>query len=244
MAVQHSYCHIKEKQIPVRVYRERRGNVRASVGKSYAILRLPLILLPKDEAKHWEWFQNWLETQLTAHPQLMDRLAGKDYQDGDHLHVGARRYTLRIGFADKATHSARLRNGQINLALAQGADKAQLQKAIKHLLSRVVADDFNVEITQRVMQLNDQHFRKPIKGVFLKYNQSNWGSCSANKNINLSTRLLFAPPEVVDYVIIHELAHLVEMNHSPKFWALVENAMPNYRDHEKWLKTHGNSCDF
>ena len=59
-----------------------------------------------------------------------------------------------------------------------------------------------------------------IKGIFLKYNHSNWGSCSHNGNINLSTRLLFAPEAVQDYVIVHELAHLVEPNHSDRFWAL------------------------
>jgi predicted metal-dependent hydrolase len=66
------------------------------------------------------------------------------------------------------------------------------------------------------------YFQKPIKSVNLKYNLSNWGSCSTKGNINLSTRLLFAPDDVIDYVIIHELAHLLEMNHSPHFWAIVK----------------------
>ncbi|MCB0682671.1 MAG: M48 family metallopeptidase, partial [Saprospiraceae bacterium] len=64
------------------------------------------------------------------------------------------------------------------------------------------------------------------------------------RNINLSTRLLFAPPKVIDYVIIHELAHLVEMNHSRRFWDLVAAAMPDYEEQEKWLKKFGHRCDF
>ena len=76
------------------------------------------------------------------------------------------------------------------------------------------------------------------------FNSSNWGSCSSNKIINLSTRLLFAPPEVIDYVIIHELAHLVEANHSKRFWDLVASKMPNYKEQEQWLKTHGRHLDF
>ena len=57
-------------------------------------------------------------------------------------------------------------------------------------------------------------------------------------------RLLFAPPEVVDYVIIHELAHLIELNHSHRFWAEVARAMPNYEEQEAWLKKYGAACDF
>ncbi|MDV7393186.1 M48 family metallopeptidase, partial [Arthrospira platensis SPKY1] len=77
-----------------------------------------------------------------------------------------------------------------------------------------------------------------------KYNSSNWGSCSSGRNINLSTRLLFAPPAVQDYVIIHELAHLVELNHSDRFWKLVSEIMPDYEEKEKWLKEYGHLCEF
>jgi predicted metal-dependent hydrolase len=66
-----------------------------------------------------------------------------------------------------------------------------------------------------------------------------WGSCSTRGTLSFNWRLLMAPPEVLDYVVIHELAHLKEMNHSAKFWALVEAQCPNYKAHVKWLKDHG-----
>ena len=71
-----------------------------------------------------------------------------------------------------------------------------------------------------------------------------WGSCSEKGNINISTRLLFAPEDVLEYVCIHELAHLIEQNHSEKFWQLVKNAMPNYQEKRKWLKENGDSICF
>jgi len=119
-----------------------------------------------------------------------------------------------------------------------------LNKSIRHLLSRVIANDFLPEIEQRVYELNQKYFQKNIKRVYLKYNKSNWGSCSSKGNINLSTRLLFAPSQVIDYVIIHELSHLIEMNHSPRFWKIVRDIMPNYEEQEKWLKVNGAKCDF
>jgi predicted metal-dependent hydrolase len=78
----------------------------------------------------------------------------------------------------------------------------------------------------------------------LKNNQSNWGSCSSKRNINLSSRLLFAPEKVLDYVIVHELSHLKEMNHSKKFWDIVASVMPDYKKMETWLSKNGDKLKF
>ncbi len=118
------------------------------------------------------------------------------------------------------------------------------QKSIKHLLSRLVGQDFLPSISRKVHDINHLYFKKKINSINLKYNQTNWGSCSAQGNVNLSTRLLFAPEEVVDYVIVHELAHLIELNHSSRFWKLVADAMPDYQEKEKWLKEMGPTCNF
>lgn len=63
-----------------------------------------------------------------------------------------------------------------------------------------------------------------------------WGSCNKKGNITFSFRLIMLPLEIIDYIIIHELAHLVEFNHSKLFWATVQKMMPEYKQHEKWLK--------
>lgn len=69
--------------------------------------------------------------------------------------------------------------------------------------------------------------------------RSRWGSCSSRGTVSLNWRLGMVPPEVLDYLVVHELAHLKEMNHSPRFWALVERHCPDYRTHEKWIRQHG-----
>ncbi|EPZ48929.1 hypothetical protein N007_03575 [Alicyclobacillus acidoterrestris ATCC 49025] len=75
--------------------------------------------------------------------------------------------------------------------------------------------------------------------IVIKEQKRRWGSCSSKGNINLNWRLIQAPKEVQSYVIVHELAHLTEMNHGPRFWALVRAMMPNYDQHRKWLTIHG-----
>ena len=78
----------------------------------------------------------------------------------------------------------------------------------------------------------------------MKYNKTNWGSRSTKNNINISTRLLFAPKDVQEYVFIHELAHFFEMNHSKRFWDIVGKIMPDYKEKERWLKINNAKCDF
>lgn len=66
-----------------------------------------------------------------------------------------------------------------------------------------------------------------------------WGSCSGRNNLSFPWRLMMAPPEVIDYVVVHELAHTVHKNHSPRFWGLVESIMPEWRVHRMHLKENG-----
>ena len=80
----------------------------------------------------------------------------------------------------------------------------------------------------------------------IKVNQAKtrWGSCNAKGNLHFTFRLVFAPAELVDYVIVHELAHLKEFNHSPRFWAVVEGILPDYRERRRRLKAFGQKTEW
>ena len=84
------------------------------------------------------------------------------------------------------------------------------------------------------------HYAAKMKVSFGKIRLSSakrrWGSCTARGDLNFHWRLVLAPPEILDYVVVHELTHLVERNHSPRFWAKVESQFPAYKTAKKWLK--------
>lgn len=80
--------------------------------------------------------------------------------------------------------------------------------------------------------------------IAIKDQKSRWGSCSRQGNLNFNWRLLLAPLAVLDYVVIHELAHLREPNHSPAFWALVARQCPDYKTQRRWLRLHGHELRF
>lgn len=81
--------------------------------------------------------------------------------------------------------------------------------------------------------------RKPIASVTMKDTKSRWGSCSWDGNLSFSWRIVMAPPAVIDYLAAHEVAHLKEMNHGPKFWSLCRQLCPTMEESRRWLKVHG-----
>ncbi len=90
-------------------------------------------------------------------------------------------------------------------------------------------------------QFYAERLGKPLGKITLRDTRSRWGSCSSEGNLMFSWRLIMAPPEVLDYVVAHEVAHMVEMNHSADFWRLVESILPEYKPQRRWLKENGAS---
>ncbi|MBI5838838.1 MAG: M48 family metallopeptidase [Chloroflexi bacterium] len=93
-------------------------------------------------------------------------------------------------------------------------------------------------ITERVAEYSKQYGFSP-KQVKITSARTRWGSCSPNGTLNFTWRLVMAPLEVIDYVVVHELAHLRVKNHSRKFWRVVESILPEYNLQRKWLREHG-----
>jgi hypothetical protein len=79
----------------------------------------------------------------------------------------------------------------------------------------------------------------PIKRITVRDQSSRWGSCSTTGLLSFSWRLILAPSHVLDYLAAHEVAHLVEMNHSPRFWRLVQRLCPGHGHAKAWLDAHG-----
>lgn len=93
-------------------------------------------------------------------------------------------------------------------------------------------------LSERVRAFASQ-YELPYKKIGITSARTRWGSCSVDRALNFSWRLVLAPLEVVDYVVVHELVHTVYHNHSKRFWKRVETIMPNYKERRKWLRKDG-----
>jgi len=236
--------HIGEQQFVVKILIEKRNNFRVSIRKQSINIHAPNFLPREELSKNIEKMKSWAKQKILQNPEKFQREPIKVYNNGQEIIVGADKYSLSIDYSDKFSSSARIKNNSIYLNISSSLNDSQKYKHISTLISRCLARKKLPEVKRRIEELNNLHFQQEIKKVFLKYNQSNWGSCSERGNINISTRLLFAPQGVFDYLCVHELAHLIESNHSDKFWALVEKAIPDYKEREKWLKENGKNCKF
>lgn len=109
-------------------------------------------------------------------------------------------------------------------------------------LARRVTDWFKNEARQTIRPIADSYaarLDRKISTITLRDTSSRWGSCSPDGKLSFSWRLVMAPPAVVDYVIAHEVAHLVELNHSPRFWNTVAGLVGTNLEPRHWLKTNG-----
>jgi predicted metal-dependent hydrolase len=110
---------------------------------------------------------------------------------------------------------------------------ADLRPAVERHLRQLAARELPV----RVFELAALH-QSPVKRVTVRNQRSRWGSCSRRGTISLNWRLVQTPADVRDYLVLHELAHLKEMNHARRFWQEVERLCPGFREAERWLKQH------
>jgi predicted metal-dependent hydrolase len=94
--------------------------------------------------------------------------------------------------------------------------------------------ELEMRVTAHTSRIGLKHTRLTVRDT-----ASRWGSCSAQRSLSFSWRLILAPPFVLDYVVAHEVAHMREMNHGPKFWKLVQELVGDFRRPQKWLRDHG-----
>ncbi|MCR4576945.1 MAG: M48 family metallopeptidase [Clostridiales bacterium] len=110
----------------------------------------------------------------------------------------------------------------------------QIKTLLKAYLSRLALQEIKAALDKW-----SPAFRESYGRVTIREQRSRWGSCSAKRNLNFNWKLILAPPECLEYVVIHELAHLKVFNHSEAFWKEVKRCMPDYDIWRKWLKKHG-----
>lgn len=157
-------------------------------------------------------------------------------KDGDILRVEG---AVRRVHIQKGRGSVRLDPADIYITHPVPEDADGVRARLRAFLS---------ECALRRIRERVDHFHPMTGGEYgriaVRAQRSRWGSCSSKHNLNFNWRLILAPPGCLDYVVVHELCHLTEFNHSPRFWAMVERVMPDYKVWKEYLKTNGKGLVF
>lgn len=229
---------------PLKIYYENRRNSTVSVRPTGINIRIPGYLPKNEKERILHDMKKWAMKKIRDRKDKFRPKPQKEYSDGQTIKIGTDIFKIHIIYKDKKSSSGRIDGSTVFLSISSRLNPFEEKRHISMLLGRVIGKNRLPGLEAKIQKINEKYFHKKINKILFKNNRSNWGSCSANGNINISTRLLLAPTDVLEYVCVHELAHLVEMNHSKNFWSLVERVMPDYREKEKWLKNHGEDCYF
>jgi predicted metal-dependent hydrolase len=169
---------------------------------------------------------------INSSPQF--QVLPKEYRNGEVFLFLGKEYPLVVEVdSSRTTMRAEIVEGNLKVQTPVD-DKEAIKMLVEKWYRHVAKNVFNMRI-----KLYQPYIPVVPNRVVIKEQKSRWGSCSSKNNLNFNYRAVMAPLSVIDYLIVHEMCHLVHLNHSPDFWRLVESILPEYRHHREWLKQNG-----
>lgn len=193
----------------------------------------PIMTVPKSgDLKRAEQFARqhleWLVSRLNQKPDSVP------FEDGSIIPLrGEGHQIIALGGLRGLISVRSSENGPMPELHVPGAPE-HISRKLTNYLKEEARKDLTLACTQHSETLG-----RKFSAISIRDTKSRWGSCASNGRLSFSWRLVLAPPEILDYVAAHEVAHLAEMNHSARFWRICEELAPHTRHAREWLKTNG-----
>ncbi|MEF3245270.1 MAG: M48 family metallopeptidase [Caldisericaceae bacterium] len=210
------------------IFRSRRKTVCFEItDRGTLIVKAPFSMLDLEIYKLIEKHKNWINKKI-ALTLTKERPPKRAFIEGENfLYLGK---PYKLFFSDTQSEDLKFEN-----AFYLKKDKIDFAKEVFINWYKKEAKRFILERLDYYARLTGINYNK----VKINSATKRWGSCSKNRNLNFTYRLIMAPIFVVDYIVVHELCHVVKFNHSKEFWENVKAVLPNYRDAKNWLKEKG-----
>ncbi len=225
-------------RLACQVVRSRRRTVRIRVAAADRLeVAAPVGLADAELARLLEGRKAWIARQLAKLAAMAASPLNAAVEPGaEVLYLGRpRRLTVLQGSTARAAVTLEAKRLFVQLPAGPAAGR---EAALTAALRRWYAEQARAVLTERTTYWAGVLCVGPQR-IFIREQKSRWGSCSSRGNLSYNWRAVMAPPAVVDYLVIHELCHMKEPNHSAAFWALVGQADPLYKEHRKWLRSNG-----
>ncbi len=176
---------------------------------------------------------HWIKSRINAQPDIITFAHGVEVPIRDVIHTIEHRPDQRGTVWAHGDRNEDEDEGTLSLICVAG-DERHLARRLRDWLKQQARQDL-----QQSVDVHSQYLGLRSKRLTIRDQTTRWGSCSSSGALSFSWRLILAPPFVLDYVAAHEVAHLEEMNHGPRFWSLLEQCLPEYKHAQKWLKHNG-----
>lgn len=168
--------------------------------------------------------------------RLAEQVPQRDFADGETLPVLGVEHNLKvIPNANTSITTVKRQDNTLLIRLASDYPEDSQRDHIRKVLERWFRKQARPYLTERT-DFWAAKIGVEYQGISIKGQRTRWGSCSVQGHLNYNWKLMMAPPEAIDYLVIHELCHLIEMNHSPAFWAIVESYCLDFAHWKRWLR--------
>lgn len=182
--------------------------------------------------------QGWIEKHYRAVSERLRQKEAFRWEDGATLLLFGDPVRLTVKMEPAARKiSASFQDGVLTVVTPR-PDEDIIETIVKNWY-RVMAKRYIGQRVQEYAKLMNVSYNR----ISIREQSTRWGSCSAKGNLNFNWKLLYMPPRVLDYVVVHELAHRFEMNHSERFWAVVARFMPDYQEQRRKLRSYENQIN-
>jgi len=230
---------IGNKQINYEIIRaNRKKTVAIYVGPAIVTVRAPKRLsgekihsLIRKKARWIIDRQEHIKRERELHPT-------KEFISGESFPYLGKTYRLKVMLTENgADNSCHLKNGRLQVEIGKHLKGNETKDAVRDALIAWYKERVKSKIIERLPRLTGQLGRWPAS-IQIKDQKSRWGSCSRTGVVRFNWKIITAPVSVMDYLIVHELCHLIHQNHSAAYWKEVETVLPDYKKMRDWLRIH------
>lgn len=180
----------------------------------------------------------WITQKLFELKDIEYRKVNKEYINGESFMYLGKNYSLQlVENIEIKKPIVKLFQGKFYIE-TNTKDQDQLRQALESWYRKKSLDNVIEKIEYYKL-----YFNKKPRSIRVKEQKKRWGSCNSRGDLMFNWRISMAPSNVLDYIVVHEMCHMVYFNHSKEFWSLVERIMPDYREQKEWLKANGISMD-
>jgi predicted metal-dependent hydrolase len=221
-SIRYQIIRSRQRKRTLALFIERNGTV---------VVRVPMRVTREEVDRFVKEKERWIRRKVIQVRERQEHLKSKGFVPGEEFFYLGRPYTLKITPDE---------NGQCPLVFRDDLFllRADCREKAQDVFIRWYREQAETIIRQRILHYQDRVQVHP-RGERITSAKYQWGGCSARNTLTFAWRLMMAPLPVIDYVIVHELAHIREKNHSPRFWKIVEQHLPDYRARRKWLRDNG-----
>lgn len=209
--------------------------IKVSLDKGIEV-RAPLMASDEDIDKVIKQNNKWIRETYEKVIKQGKEIINRKYETGEKLYFLGEERDIEIKTGNKCTIAYKEEKFIFTMEkdiIDTPHKREYMGKALYEAYLRKVSKVYLEERTRCLAEI----YGFEVNKITIKNVKTRWGSCSSKKNINFNLKLMMAHKEAIDYVIIHELCHTKEMNHSHRFWVLVESIMPDYNENRKYLKS-------